>query len=113
MYMYIVHVILNEPYTFHFTDYYSLKHMRHRTMKYSTAVIYTNEFLELRASRFNYMFKEIRETDYIALKCKKIDMIEQFNKNPDDFTFCSITNIYHLPLIPGYKYVPELKVYIK
>ena len=102
MYMYIVHVILNEPYTFNFTDSYSLKFSGQRTMKYSIAAIYTNEMLDLCDSRFNYMFKEIQESDYRALQCKK----------PDEFNFCSITNIYSLPLLTGYKYNPELKLWM-
>ncbi len=112
MYMYIVHVILNEPYTFNFTDSYSLKFSGQRTMKYSIAAIYTNEMLDLRDSRFNYMFKEIQESDYRALQCKKHDMISEFNKNPGEFNFCSITNIYSLPLLTGYKYNPELKLWM-
>ena len=113
MYMYIVHVILNEPYTFNFTDSYSLKHMKSRTMKYSIAVIYTNELLELRDSRHNYMFKEISENDYRCLQCNKHDMIAEFNKNPCEFNFCSITNVYSLPLLSGYKYNPDLKLWLR
>ena len=56
--MYIVHVILNEPYTFNFTDKYSLKYMKSRSMKYIIAIIYTDELLILRDSRYNYLFKE-------------------------------------------------------
>ena len=108
--MYIVHVILNEPFTFNFTDSYRLKE---RTMKYSTAVIYTNDFLDLRDSRYNYMMKEMSETDYNSLKCKKTDIISEFNKNPSDFNFCSVTNVYSLPLLSGYRYNPELKLYVK
>jgi hypothetical protein len=110
--MFIVHVILNEPYTFNFTDSYSLKFSRQRTMKYSIAVIYTNEMLDLRDSRFNYMFKEIQENDYNELQCKKNDMISEFIKTPGEFNFCSITNVYSLPLLSGYKYNPELKVWV-
>ena len=111
-YMYIVHVILNEPYTFNFTDSYSLKHMQSRTMKYSIAVIYANEMLELRDSRHNYMFKEISEKEYQSLNCKKHIMIDEFIKNPGEFNFCSITNAYSLPLLPGYKYNTEIKVWL-
>ena len=113
MYMYIVHVILNEPYTFNFTDSYSLKHMQTRTMNYSIAVIYSNDMLDLRNSRHNYMFREINETEYQSLNCKKNNMIDEFIKNPGDFNFCSITNVYSLPLLEGYKYYPVLKLWVR
>jgi len=111
MYMYIVHVILNEAYTFNFTDKYSLKYMNSRSMKYNIAIIYTEELLILRNSRYNYLFKEINENDYHCLKCDKTDMITEFNKNPNKFTFRSITNLYSLPVLPGYIYDPLLKIY--
>ena len=111
-YMYIVHVILANPYTFHFTDAYSLKYMKQRTMKYYIAILYTDEILELKDSRFNYLFKEIGEYAYYTLRCKKIDMITEFIKKPENFTCISITNPYSLPMLPNYKYSPELKAHI-
>jgi hypothetical protein len=109
--MYIVHVILNEPYTFNFTDKYSLKYMKSRSMKYNIAIMYTDELLILRDSRYNYLFKEINENDYHCLKCNKTDMIKEFNKNSNNFTFHSITNVYSLPVLPGYVYDPLLKIH--
>jgi len=111
MYMYTVHVILNEPYTFNFTDKYSLKYMKSRSVKYIIAIIYTDELLILRDSRYNYLFKEINENDYRCLKYNKTDMISEFNKNPNKFTFCSITNVYSLPVLPGYVYDPLSKIH--
>jgi len=110
--MYIVHVILNEPYTFHFTDSYSLKYMKTRTMKYSIAIVYTDELLELKDSRYNYLFKEIGETAYNSLPYKKTDIINEFTKNPENFTFNSITNPYSLPMSPHYVYCPDIKTYV-
>jgi len=110
-YMHIVHVILNEPYTFNFTDLYSQKYMKNRTVNYIIAVIYTNELLILKDSRYNYLFKEMNENDYRKLQCKKIDLIDEFTNRPNEFTFRSITNVYSLPLDSGYKYSPELKVW--
>ena len=111
-YMYIVHVVLKEPFTFHFTDAYSLKFMKQRTMKYSVAIFYTDEILELKDSRFHYLFKEIDETEYVALQYNKIDIVSEFKTNPENFTFISITNPYSLPMLPNYTYCPDIKTYI-
>jgi len=111
-YMYIVHVILNEPYTFHFTDTYSLKYMNQRTVYYSIAILYVDELLELNDSKYNPMYKEIGEIEYHALRCNKIDMRNAFMLNPSNFTCISISNPYSLPILPNYKYCPELKAHI-
>ena len=111
-YMYIVHVILQEPYTFHFTDAYSVKYMKQRTMKYMIAIIYTDEILEMKDSRINYLFKEIGEQEYNALPYKKTDMIGEFVKNPGNFTFISVSKPYSLPILPNYKYCPEIKAHL-
>ena len=111
-YMYIVHVILIEPYTFHFTDSYSLKYMKSRTLNYVIAILYVDETLELRDSQFNPMYKEIGEMEYNLMQCNKIDMRHAFMLNPDTFTCISISNPYSLPILPNYKYCPELKAHI-
>jgi len=110
--MYVVHVILEEPYTFHFTDAYSVKYMKQRTMTYMFAIIYTDEILELKDSRIHYLYKEIGEQEYKALLYKKIDMIEQFIKNPGNFTFMSVSKPYSLPILPNYEYCPKTKAHV-
>ena len=111
-YMYIVHIVLNEPHTFWFTDSYSLKYMKSRKMNYSIAILYVDETLELKDSRFNPMYKEIGDTEYQSLRCNKIDMRHAFTLKPDNFTCISISNPYSLPILPNYKYCPELKAHI-